>query len=115
VTGLFLINTNTQQVIQEIHDGDMINIGDLPPEDLNVNAVTNASASSVKFDLDQTSNFRVESTPPYALFGDASGNFNTGSFTFGQHTLTATAFTQDNAAGDAGDPLTVDFEIVGTT
>jgi len=115
VTGLFLINTDTQQVIQEIHDGDTINVGALPPTHLNVNAVTNASASSVKFGLDANDNLRTESIAPYALFGDASGQFVEGTFNFGEHTITATPFTDDNAGGTAGDALTVAFTLAGTT
>jgi nucleoid DNA-binding protein len=115
VTGLFLINTDTQQVIQEIHDGDTINIGDLPPTHTNVNAVTNASASSVKFGFDGNDSFRTESIAPYALFGDAGGQFVAGTFNFGEHTISATPFTDDNAGGTAGDPLTVAFTLSGTT
>ncbi len=112
VTGLFLINTDTQQVIQELHDGDQVNQDDLGTQNLNVQALTSPSGSSVKFGFDQNDNFRVESTPPYALFGDASGTFLAGSIPAGQHSITATAFTGDNATGTDGDPLTVDFEIV---
>jgi hypothetical protein len=112
VTGLFLINTDTQQVIQELHDGDQINQDDLGTQNLNVQALTSPSGSSVKFAFDQNDNFRVESTPPYALFGDAAGTFLAGSIGVGQHSIAATAFTGDNATGTEGDPLTVDFEIV---
>jgi hypothetical protein len=115
VTGLFLINTDTQQVIQELHDGDQINQSDLGTQNLNVQALTSPSGSSVQFGFDQNANFRVESTPPYAMFGDASGAFLAGSIPVGQHTITATAFTGDNATGTDGDPLVVDFEIVAQT
>jgi hypothetical protein len=49
------------------------------------------------------------------MFGDASGTFLAGSIPVGQHTITATGFTGDNATGNDGDPLTVDFEIVAQT
>src|SRR4029079_13841481 len=103
VTGLFLINTDTEQGIQELHDGDQINQSDLGTQNLNVQALTSPSGSSVQFGFDQNANFRVESTPPYAMFGDASGTFLAGSIPAGQHTITATAFTGDNATGTVGD------------
>jgi hypothetical protein len=112
VTGLFLINTDTQQVIQEIQDGDTIDQADLPTQNLNVQALATAGTQSVKFGFDQNDNFRVESFPPYAMFGDAGGTFLAGSIGVGQHSITATPFAGDNATGTDGDPLTVDFEIV---
>jgi hypothetical protein len=113
VTGLFLINADTQQVIREIHDGDVYNQADLPTQNLNVQAVATATTGSVQFGLDQNNNFRVESSPPYALFGDANGTFLAGSFSVGQHySITATAFTGDSATGQEGRKVTVDFVIV---
>jgi hypothetical protein len=112
VTGLFLINADNDQVIREIHDGDSINQSDLPTQNLNVNATVNGVTESVKFGLDGNDSFRVESTAPYALFGDASGNFVAGTFNAGPHTITATPFSGDNLTGNSGDPLAVDFTIV---
>jgi hypothetical protein len=113
VTGLFLINTDTQQVIREIHDGDMINQSDLPTQNLNVNATVNGGTEGVKFGLDGNANFRVENYNPFALFGDASGTFVAGTFNAGSHTITATPFRNGADTGIDGDPLEVDFSIVG--
>src|SRR4029079_11148188 len=74
VTGLFLINADTDQVIQEIHEGDTFNRQQLPTQNLSVQAITQGSTGSVRFSLDQNYNFRVENFAPYALFGDNGGN-----------------------------------------
>jgi hypothetical protein len=115
VTGLFLINADDQQVIRELHDDDVINQADLPTQNLNISAVVNGSTESVKFGFDGNAEFRTESFAPYALFGDESGNFVAGTFTDDFHTLTATAFGGDNATGDLGGSLTVDFAFVAGT
>jgi hypothetical protein len=113
VTHLFLINADTDTVIQEIHDGDTFNRQELPTLNLNVQAVTDGTTGSVKFGLDATSNFRIENFAPFALFGDNGGNdYVGGSFSLGEHTLTATPFTQHNAAGTAGTAETVKFTFI---
>jgi hypothetical protein len=112
VTGLFLINADTQQVIEEIDDGDVFNTTDLGTANLNVQALATSGTGSVQFGFDLNDNFRVESIPPYALFGDVSGVFVAGSIPVGEHSITATPFAGDNATGNDGDPLTVEFEIV---
>ena len=57
---------------------------------------------------------RVENEPPFALFGDISGNFMGRTLTTGEYTLTFTPYTMDDGMGIAGRTTTADFRIVNT-
>ncbi len=54
---------------------------------------------------------QVENVPPFALFGDQSGNYDNGALSPGEHTLTATPFTGNSASGDEGISLAIAFGV----
>jgi hypothetical protein len=111
ITRFILINADTDQPIQTI--GAQINLASLPTRNLNIQAETNSSTvQSVRFGFDGNNNYRVENIVPYALFSDKGGNFHPGTLTLGNHTLSATPFSGDNATGSAGVPLAITFEVV---
>jgi N-acetylneuraminic acid mutarotase len=113
VDSFTLINADSDQPVpgyEVINNGAVINSGSLPTTHLNVRANTTPGVvGSVRFGLDGKSNAHVESTAPYALFGDSGGNYNAGMFSTGQHTLSGTPFTGSGAKGTAGTTLTISF------
>ncbi|WP_045465309.1 PKD domain-containing protein [Sporocytophaga myxococcoides] len=114
VVSLTLINADNDTDIMTITNGTMIDRTMLPTLNLNVRANTNpATISSVRFQMDGTFN-RVESTVPYAMFGDNNGNYNSGNFTLGSHTLTATPYEGASGSGTVGTPLTVNFSVINS-
>jgi glucose/arabinose dehydrogenase len=115
VTSYSLINADTDQVIpafNPIPEGATINITTLPTQNINIRANTNpATVGSVKFAYDANPSFRTESYTPYALASDENGDYFPWTPTLGAHTVVATPFTQQNAGGTQGTPLTLHFTI----
>jgi hypothetical protein len=116
VTRFVLVNAETDQPIAEfdpLKDGTVINLRKLPTRELNIRAVTSPEVTgSVRFALDGNESYRVEDTAPYALAGDHLGDYSAWTPAIGKHTLTATPYTEQGAAGEAGTPLRIVFEVV---
>ena len=114
VTGFTLVNADTDQDIGPLTNGATVNLATLPARNLNVRAETSpAAVGSVRFELD-AAGYTTESVAPYALAGDASGNYNAWTPTVGSHTLKATPYTGSGATGTASTALTVAFQVVDT-
>ena len=71
-----------------------------------------AETGSVRFDLNDTQGYRIESFAPYALCGDIEGDFLPCHLPLGMHTVTATGFSEGNAGGSAGDSGSITFTVV---
>ena len=113
VSALILINADTDQDLGPIHNGDTINLTAIGTSNLNVRAETSpASVGSVIFGLDGNPTYQTESIAPYALAGDAVGDYNAWTPALGNHTLTATPYSAAAGGGTAGTPLTVNFTVV---
>lgn len=113
VISLTLVNADSGQDLGPLADGASINLAILPTRNLNVRANTSpANVGSVRFDLDGTTSYRVEGTPPYSLAGDSGGNYSAWTPALGAHRLTATPFSGSGATGGAGAPLTVTFSVI---
>lgn len=65
----------------------------------------------MRFAYDGDARVHVENVPPFALFGDTSGDYDHGAFSPGKHTLAATPFTENSANGDAGVSLAIAFVV----
>jgi hypothetical protein len=110
INGLFLVNADSDADIVALTDGAVINLATLT--NLNVRATTSSPVGSVKFELSGASTLnQTESVAPYALFGDASGDFNAGTLAVGQHTLVVTPYSGGGLGGTAYDATTLYFEI----
>lgn len=117
VQSFSLINAQTNQPIpgfNPIPDGAVINLDDLPTDEINIRANTTPNAvGSVRLELSGAQTLsRVERVVPYALFGDSNGNFLSWSpkpKSGESYSLTGTPFTQGGANGQAGQALTIDF------
>ncbi|RAJ92252.1 putative secreted protein (Por secretion system target) [Larkinella arboricola] len=114
VESFSLINAITQQTIQELTDGQELNLASLPSHVFNIQANTNpATVGSVVMQLSGTqTRTQLENTAPYALFKDGNGQYRTWKPVPGSYTLTATPYTGPNGTGSAGTPLTVSFQFV---
>jgi CubicO group peptidase (beta-lactamase class C family) len=112
VTGLTLINADTDQPIGPLTDGMTLDLAALPTTRLNVRAETAPTpVGSVRFRLDKKANYRTETDSPYALAGDTRGDYTPWTPAAGAHTLGATPYTGPKATGSAGTPLTVRFTV----
>jgi len=112
VISFTLVNANTNTDIQDISDGDELNLNELPPK-LNIRANTDPiEVGSVRFDYEGNANYRTENVFPYALRGDNNGNYAKLKLTVGEKTLTATPFAQSNAGGIPGTSFTINFTVI---
>jgi hypothetical protein len=118
VVSFTLINADTDQPVpgfDPIADGATLSLPTLPTTNLNVRANTSSGVGSVRFALDGNSNFRVESSAPYALAGDTAGDYYPWTPSTGSHTLTATPYTGGGATGAAGTARTITFTVTTAT
>ena len=112
VTGFTLINADTDTDIGPLTNNATLNLNTLPTTNLNVRAETSGTIGSVRFGYDGNANYQTESVAPYALAGDASGDYNAWTPTLGSHTLTGTPYSEASGGGTAGTALTVSFNVV---
>ena len=111
-----LINANTDQVIQTIADGAILNLSSLPTKNLNIQVITNPTKiGSVEMALTSSGKSVksvTENTAPYALYGDDNGNYKVWTPAAGSYTLTATPYTGSGGGGTAGAALKINFTVV---
>ena len=109
-----LVNAVTNQDIQTIGNGAIVNLATLPATSVNIRANTNpAVVGSVVFSLQgPQSRAQTETVAPYALFGDINGIYNPWIPVAGNYILTATPYTYAGGGGIAGTPLTITFSVV---
>ena len=110
VVSLTLVNAATDQDIRPLVNGDVVNLA-VTGTSLNIRANVSGLVGSVRFGLDGNTNFRTESTAPYALAGDSSGNYGARILRLGSHSLTATPYSASGATGTVGIPLSIGFTV----
>jgi hypothetical protein len=110
VTGLLLVNADTDTVIGALNIGDVIDVDVIGTRNLNIIAVVDG-VESVIF---SGSFARNENQAPYTIAGDSNGDYWALTLTNGSYTVTATAYSEDNALGIASTPLTISFTVVGS-
>lgn len=114
VTRLVLLNAETDEDIDTLHAGQVIDLADLPTQYVNIRAVTTPdTVGSVVFRLNNAAPVR-ENYFPYAIGGDVNGNFRFWTLPTGQHTLTATPYANANGTGKAGAAHSVAFQVVNS-
>ena len=115
LASLTLHNADTEEVIGPLSDGDTLNLSTLPTKNLSIVARTSPqTVGSVAFTLDGTS--LVDNTVPYAVTSSNGGSGSSADNaawtpTIGSHTLTVTPFSEPDASGEAGTPLTLAFSV----
>ncbi len=114
---LVLMNTVTGQPISAFDpllDGATIDLNSLPEGALTIAATETAGqVQSMRFGLNQNQNYRTENVVPYALESDAGiEKLNPWRLGLGQHTISVTPFSSDNAGGTQGEKNTVSINVV---
>ena len=114
VSSFTLVNADTDLDLQPLANGAVLNLATLPTRNLNIRANTSPTpVGSVVFALSGAQRrAQTESGVPYALFGDAAGNYSAWVPALGSYTLTARPYTAAGGAGTAGQGLTLSFSVV---
>ena len=117
VAKLVLMNTETGEPIpafDPLLDGAVLDLGGLPEGKLTLIAVpADSSVQSIRFDVNDSNDYRTENVSPYALETDAGiEQLNPWKFDLGRQTVTATPYTQDGKGGQQGESKTVSFTLV---
>ncbi len=111
-----LINANSNQEIDTLVNGFIIDVASIGTNKLNIKAHSRMpGTSSVVFDYNGNPNFRKENVTPYSLFGDANGNYAVYHYANGIYMLKATPYTGTNGSGAAGIPKTISFQVVNSS
>lgn len=110
VSGFVLVDADADVDLRPLHDGDVLDLSELPPS-LSVRAAIDGTAGSVVFAFNDDPDFRTENVAPYALGGDSAGDYAALNLPGGTSTLTATPFAEAGGAGAAGGSLTILFEV----
>lgn len=113
VDALQLINANTDAVIRPLLEGAVI---DLAVDGNNLAIRGDATGvGSLRFVLSGTESLnRIESAAPYAVHGDASGDYNSWTPALGAYTLTTTPYSGAGASGSAGTAVVRNFSVINT-
>ncbi len=111
VVSFTLVNSETNRDIATITNGATISLSALKANKINIRANTGNEVKSVAFKMDGKSG-RIESEAPYAIGGDNNGNYGSYYLSFGNHTVSATPYTQAGTKGTAGNTLSVNFNLV---
>ena len=118
ISSIQLYNADTNQPISgyaPITSGSTIDLAKLPTRHVNILAKTSTTTGSVKFGLDSSSSYHVETYSPYFIGGDTNSKANSWSLTTGSHTLVVTAYSGASATGTAGTASTVKFTVTDSS
>ena len=113
VESFTLIDADKDEAVRELEDGLIINQTAWEGKKFSVRANTSTGViDRVEFDLEgPIIHHQVDSEPPYALFGDAQGDFIGRKLLPGEYTLTATPFS----SSEGGVALTLSFRVRETS
>lgn len=110
ITGFMLVDATTDTDIRPLLHDDWV-LADQLPDQWTIRAVTAGAVESVVFDLDDDAAVRIENSAPYALSGDAGGDYAPLGLPAGEHSLTATPQASDDGGGAAGASSTIRFTV----
>ncbi|WP_439883480.1 malectin domain-containing carbohydrate-binding protein [Pontibacter sp. MBLB2868] len=114
VSSLTLINADTEQDIQTLTTGAVLDFSTLPTKNLNIRANTSpGTVGSVVMELTGAESKTVtESILPYAFYGDdRNGDYYSWTPTVGSYTFKATPYTASQGTGTPGTALTINFTV----
>ena len=111
ITSFTLVNANTNTDILVLADSDIINVNDLPTNQLNIRANTIGVIGSIVFKLDDMV-VQTENVSPYALFGDNSGNYDAWQPALQTYKIDASAHVLSNGNGALLDTETITISFI---
>ena len=111
VSQFVLVNATTNQDIGVLEEGSILNLSEIGSS-LNVRAEVSSSVGSIRFSWDGNNNFQTENVAPYAFAGDSNGDYNSWTPTLGEHTIAATAYSEEGATGTILSTLTIQFSVI---
>jgi hypothetical protein len=109
-----LYNALTDTLVAELSQGAAVNIGSIPPGNLNFVAdVTGTAPGSVKMSLTGAKSFQgIEGAAPYALCGNLGKDFlSCNGLTTGKYTIGAVLYSGTKAKGTILFSSNLDFEL----
>lgn len=116
VEGLTLINADTDQPLDVLEDGQVIDLADYPTRNLNIRADTNpGNIGSVVFALPENPRYRVENGAPYTIGGDNAGDVFPWRYELKAYQLTVTTYTKRGGRGVPGASYNLTFSITDST
>lgn len=114
-----LVNAETNEIVdgyENLGRNGRININGLDLEQYSLVAQVNPNHSQAgrveSVEFESSLGNRTENIVPYALFGDARGNYQGKTPTVGRYTVKATAFSQDGGQGEALGETELSYRIV---
>lgn len=110
INGFNVVDRNGD-VLMDLVDGSVINMADHDFHYINIVAAASPGIRSVKFKLNDHT-YGVDSYYPYSLAGDWFGRYFRWIARPGHYTLTATPYSLPYGFGVAGEPVTVEFDVV---
>ncbi len=117
VARLLLVDMNTDRILTEIRDGDVINaqaLGITPASNLNIQAVTDPGrVEKVVFGFAGKTGYFTDDRRPYELFGNAGSAASSWRPAAGTYGLRATPFYKAKGKLVNGTALAVNFTITG--
>ncbi len=112
-SNFLLVNATTNEVIGTLEEGATIDAREFPRgTEFNIIAEFGGSVESVRFQLNDNEDFRIENSTPYTLAGDFESNFFEAPLQEGLNTVVATAFRRDDARGRQLDQTSVNFNFI---
>ncbi|WPP49569.1 S8 family serine peptidase [Catalinimonas niigatensis] len=111
VASFSLYNAETDEEIEVLEDGAVINLKTTPVISIVANPEFEYFDGSIVFYLDGEQ-IQTENTAPFAITGDDNGNMNPFEIEPGEYTLKAVPYTANNRNGEMGNALTIDFTVV---
>lgn len=113
VTRFTVVNAENGEAIQELKEGDVLNLSAIPAQKISIRAITSpGKVGSVVFSLSgQQTHRQVENLAPYALYGGNTKTDNPLTPLGGNYTLTAAPYNAPGGKGAKGASYTVHFEV----
>jgi hypothetical protein len=108
VTHFVLVDAVFDNDVMMLEEGMTIDPS-LLPDKVNIRAEVGSTVKSVAFDLN--GQMRTENVPPFAVYGDLSGDYLEGMLPEGMYTIQATPYPLTKKQGTAGAGLTLHFTV----
>ncbi|MEO0795865.1 MAG: DUF5060 domain-containing protein [Verrucomicrobiota bacterium] len=115
ITDIILVNADTDSDIEALSNGFVINLAEIGDQ-INLRADVTTEPGSISFALSGAEYFEnTENRFPFALKGDASGDYLVWRPSTGDYTVTIEAFSLEEGGGEMLDSRTISFSIINQT